>query len=234
MLEEPVVVEVAPNEYRLLDIRQLLIAQAEIHELSNSLIMNLCKDLEKANKKLKLLSSIDGLTQLANQRLFDEYLQTEWQKAIENESTIALTVCELDFFKSFNDRYGYVAGDDCLRQIAKIIKELTEEKECLAARYGGDLFVILSSGIEEVEVVAIAEDIRQKVVALEIPNSGSEVSPYLTISLGISTAMVREKDSSSDLLFVAADRALSQAKRKGRNCLMVSDNSYAKTNKNII
>lgn len=232
ILEEPIVVEIAEQEYRLLDIRQLLLAQAEIHELSNLLIKNLCKDLEKANKKLKLLSSSDGLTQLANQRLFDEYLQGEWERAIENESCLSLIVCEIDFFKSYNNIYGHSAGDDCLRQIAKTIKDLTEEKECLAARYGGDLFVILVPGIDEVNATAIAEDIRQKVVTLEIPNSGSEISPYLTISLGIATAMPNREDT-SDKLFVAADLALSRAKRSGRNRIVVSDNSYIKTNRNI-
>ncbi len=232
MLGEPIVVKVAPQEYRLLDVHQLLIAQAEIHELSNLLIVNLCKDLEKTNKKLKILSSLDGLTQLANQRLFDEYLKAEWDKSLKISTNLSLIVFELDYFKVYNQTYGHSAGDDCLRQVAKTVKDLVEDKECLAARYVEDVFVILLPETDEASAKTIAEDIRQKIVTLEIPNAGSQISPYLTISLGISTTIPISEDT-PDILFIAADRALSQAKRSGRNCVVVSDNNSIKTNRNI-
>ena len=231
MLGEPIAVEITPQEYRVLDVHKLLIAQAEIHELSNLLIVNLCKDLDKTNKKLKILSSLDGLTQLANQRLLDEYLKAEWDKGLENKTSLSLIVFELDFFKAYSKIYGYSVGDDCLRQIAKTIKELVEKKEFLASRYVEDVFVILCPETDEASVMRIAEGIRQKILTLKIPNSGSEISPYLTISLGISTT-VPTKEDTPDLLFIAADRALSQAKRSGRNCVVVSDNSYIKTKRN--
>ncbi|MDJ0723788.1 MAG: GGDEF domain-containing protein [Prochloraceae cyanobacterium] len=233
-LAEPIVVKLNSGEYKLLDIRQLLIAQAEIHELSNLLIINLCKDLEKTNKKLKLLANLDGLTQLANQRLFDEYLQTEWNEALKSTKSLSLIVFELDYFKAYDEIYGHAKADDSLRQIAKAIKELIKEKECLAARYVEDVFAILFPGTNEAHAITIAEDIRQKILTLEIANSGSKISPYLTISLGVSTT-VPVQEEAPDILFVAADRALSRSKRSGGNCVIISDSqsNSIKTNRNI-
>ena len=230
ILEEPIVVEISPQEYRLLDLHQLLIAQAKIHEMANLLITNLYKDMEKANQKLKLLSSLDGLTQLANRRTFDEYLQCKWKKARKEEETqIALTIGELDFFKPYNEIYGHLAGDDALRRIAEVIKTTLKDINCLAARYGGDDFAIILPNKDKIDAACLAENIRKKVLALAIPNSGSTISPHLTMSFGIASTIPSKDNNKPDMLLIGADRALSQAKRAGRNRKVVWNNYYLQT-----
>ncbi len=230
ILEEPIVVKTAPQEYRLLDLHQLLISQAKIHEIANLLITNLYKDMEKANQKLKILSSSDGLTQLANRRVFDEYLQTEWKKADrEGDNHIALIIGELDFFKPYNEIYGHLAGDDALRRIAKVIKKALKDVNCLIARYGGDDFAIILPNKDKIDAACLAEKIRKKVLSLQIPNSGSQISAHLTMSFGITSATPSQDNNTPDMLLIGADRALTQAKRAGRNRKVVWNNSYLQT-----
>lgn len=230
ILEEPIVVQVEPQEYRLLDLHQLLIAQAKIHEIANLLITNLYKDMEKANQKLKLLSSLDGLTQLSNRRIFDEYLQREWKKAAKQpDSNIALIIGELDFFKPYNEIYGHLAGDDALRKVARVIDNTLKDGNSLAARYGGDDFAIVLPNKDKIDAACLAETIRKQILALEIPNSGSPINPNLTMSFGIASTIPSKDNNKPDMLLIGADRALTQAKRAGRNRKVVWNNSYLQT-----
>ena len=227
ILEEPLVVELFTQEYKLLDLHQLLIAQAKIHEIANLLITNLYKDMEKANQKLKLLSSFDGLTQLSNRRIFDEYLQCEWRTAeTQPETHIALIIGELDCFKPYNEIYGHLAGDDALRRVAKVIDKALKGVNCLAARYGGDDFAIVLPNKDRIDAACLAEKIRKQILALEIKNSGSEIYPYLTMSFGIASTIPSKGNNKPDMLLIGADRALTQAKRAGKNRKAVWNNYY--------
>ena len=227
ILEDPIVVEIAPQEYKLLDVHQILIAQAKIHEAANVLITNLYKDMDRANAKLKLLSSLDGLTNLANRRIFDEFIQKEWSRSLEARC-ISLILIDIDFFKKYNELYGHLAGDDCLRKIANITKKSVKRLEGVVARYRGDEIAIILPNKDAVDAANIAEKIRQKVTEKKIPNQSSSISNYITISLGIAST-VPSNLNKPDMLLTAAKEALSQAKKSGRNRKFVWANSYRQT-----
>ena len=173
-------------------------------------------DLAASNQKLERLSSIDGLTEIANRRCFDEYLEREWSLATRNKLPIALIFIDVDYFKLFNDTYGHQAGDDCLRQVAQTISESLNRPADMVARYGGEEFIVILPGTEKAGAVRLAENIRQRVENLEIPHGSSSVHKHVTISLGVGV-MVPDKNSFPLELINIADKALYNAKHKGRN-----------------
>ena len=173
-------------------------------------------DLAASNQKLERLSSIDGLTEIANRRCFDEYLEREWSLATRNKLPIALIFIDVDYFKLFNDTYGHQAGDDCLRQVAQTISESLNRPADMVARYGGEEFIVILPGTEKAGSVGLAENIRQRVENLEIPHGSSSVHKHVTISLGVGV-MVPDKNTLPLELIDIADKALYNAKHKGRN-----------------
>ncbi len=209
MLYEPIVVEVGVRTYRLLDVHQLLIAQSQIHELATQL-------LAQANHQLEHLASSDGLTGVANRHRFNQYLDSCWQQHIERNSLLSLILCDVDFFKLYNDTYGHQAGDDCLRKVAGAIQGAVKRKADLVARYGGEEFVVIVPFTPTTAAVHIAESIRQGVRALEIPHTNSPVSSCVTISVGVASLLPTPQELPSRLI-AAADAALYQAKSSGRD-----------------
>jgi diguanylate cyclase (GGDEF)-like protein len=221
LLYEPIVVEIEPEVYRLLDVHQLLVAQSHIHELAIQLINKLYQQLEKANEELQKLATVDSLTQIANRRRFDEYLDLKWRQMAREQASLSLILCDIDFFKSYNDTYGHPTGDTSLQEVAQALLGSVKRPEDLVARYGGEEFAVILPNTTATGAVYLAEKMRKNIKALEIPHVNSTVNPYVTISLGVAS-IVPHPESSLEMLIEAADRALYQAKATGRDRYVLS------------
>ncbi|MBA4423570.1 MAG: hypothetical protein C0390_10830 [Syntrophus sp. (in: bacteria)] len=169
---------------------------------------------------LNRLSRHDGLTGIANRRHFDEYFQQEWKRALREETSLSLIMCDIDFFKNYNDTYGHQAGDDCLRAVAGVLQKGLRRPGDLLARYGGEEFIVVLPGTLREGVLAVAESLRRAVEALAIPHNKSAAAPVVTICLGVSITLPGPGDSPADLL-AAADSALYKAKEEGRNRVVI-------------
>ena len=178
--------------------------------------------LQEFNEELERLANMDGLTQVANRRSFDQYLKQMWQNIGPGRSSLSLILCDIDYFKSFNDTYGHQAGDVCLIQVAQAIERAVKRGQDLVARYGGEEFAVVLPNTSVVGVARVAEEIRQEIEQLNIPHNGSDVSERVTLSLGAATVSSNE-ETYPDMLIAAADRGLYQAKYEGRNCFRTSE-----------
>ncbi|MGA9379047.1 MAG: response regulator [Phormidium sp.] len=158
---------------------------------------------------------IDPLTQIPNRRAFEEYLQQQWQQLIQEQETLCLIFCDVDYFKHYNDLYGHPAGDICLKQIAKTIQKSIKTSD-LAARYGGEEFAVILPKTSLDGALRVAQRIQQKISLLHIPHAGSTIKDYVTISMGI-TGKIPTIDQTFDSLIAIADEALYTAKNRGRN-----------------
>jgi two-component system, chemotaxis family, response regulator WspR len=184
------------------------------------------EQLEAKNAILEKLSSIDGLTGIANRRRFDDTLKSEWQRARRSHSTVGLILIDVDFFKKYNDQYGHLQGDDCLRKVANALASVIKRPADLVARYGGEEFVVLLPDTQPEGVDFIAEQLRASVETISLPHAKSDVPPRLplpthngsvvTISLG-STVVAPVDEQGYLQLIEAADRGLYAAKAAGRN-----------------
>lgn len=174
-------------------------------------------ELQRANRELTRLTVIDGLTQIANRRHFDATLQTEWQRMTREGKWLAMVLCDVDFFKHYNDTNGHQMGDDCLKQVAFCIAENTKRASDLAARYGGEEFAVILPYTDPAGAACVAEKIRQAIEDLKIPHVSSSINPYVTLSLGVSAIELPVKDLTPETLIRLADEALYLAKAQGRN-----------------
>lgn len=183
----------------------------------------LYQQLQQANQELQRLASSDGLTQVANRRRFDQYLESEWRRLAKEQAPLSLILCDVDFFKHYNDTYGHLAGDDALRHVSQAIVQSVQQSIDLVARYGGEEFVIILPNTSATDALTVAQQIQVNVEALKIPHSSSRISEYITLSLGVAT-VIPSSHSSPEVLVMAADQGLYQAKVQGRNCLaQISD-----------
>ena len=172
--------------------------------------------LSLANRELEQLSVLDGLTQVANRRRFDDYLVQKWQEVGEVEDYLSLILCDIDYFKLYNDTYGHPIGDYCLQQVALAIECVMESIPGLVARYGGEEFGIILPNVEASQALKIADKIAVNVKNLHVTHQKSSVSQYVTISLGV-YSLVPSFESSPEMLIALADKGLYQAKAEGRN-----------------
>lgn len=172
--------------------------------------------LEIANQELKNLVNIDGLTKVANRRRFDEFLQQEWLILRRQQLPLALILCDVDYFKLYNDTYGHPAGDECLQQIAKTLQQITKRPSDLVARYGGEEFAIILPNTPLPGALHLAEEIQTKIKELAIIHHSSQVSNIVTLSLGVASVIPSISSSPTTLLSIA-DKALYQAKKQGRD-----------------
>jgi len=173
-------------------------------------------ELEKSNQELARLANFDGLTRIANRRYFDRCLENEWSRLVRQKAALSLILCDIDFFKRYNDTYGHQAGDDCLKKVARTIQRAIKRPADLVARYGGEEFVILLPQTDLNGAVKITEDIKRKIRNLQIDHAESDVSPYVSLSMGTCTMRPDQETLSAELV-AAADRALYQAKKNGRD-----------------
>jgi diguanylate cyclase (GGDEF)-like protein len=172
--------------------------------------------LHLANQELEKLSAIDSLTQVANRRRFDDYLLQEWQKLRLQQGYLALILCDIDYFKLYNDNYGHPIGDYCLQQVALEIECVVQKHSGLVARYGGEEFGVILPNKDGATALQIADKIRLAVTNLKIDHQKSVVDRYVTLSLGV-YSIIPDANTSPDLLIAWADKALYEAKGKGRN-----------------
>lgn len=173
-------------------------------------------ELLSLNKKLEALALQDGLTGVANRRLFDQNLKSEWFRSVRDRQPLSLIVIDIDYFKQYNDRYGHIQGDECLIRIAHALNNIPLRSTDLFARYGGEEFVLLLPKAELGPTLEIAEKFRTAIINLAIPHEDSGVSDRVTISLGVAS-VTPSADSEPSSLLAEADRMLYQAKEMGRN-----------------
>lgn len=174
------------------------------------------QELQQLNQSLYHLANLDGLTQVANRRRFDDYFEREWLRMRRERLPIALILCDVDYFKPYNDAYGHQAGDDCLRVIARAINRAVRRPADLVARYGGEEFAILLPNTEEKGAMDVAGKIRESVEECQISHAQSEVGDRVTLSMGL-TSLIPTIEISPDVVIATADRALYEAKNRGRN-----------------
>lgn len=176
--------------------------------------------LQKANMELQRLAILDSLTQIPNRRRLDEYLKLEWRRLKREQSPMSLIMCDIDFFKLYNDNYGHKSGDDCLYSIAQTLSANVKRPADLVARYGGEEFVAILPNTNPVEAVHVAKKMQEKIQQLKIPHEQSKANKYVTMSFGVS-GVVPSTKFSAEALVELADKALYEAKAKGRNCVIL-------------
>jgi diguanylate cyclase (GGDEF)-like protein/PAS domain S-box-containing protein len=174
------------------------------------------KVLQHANRELERLSALDGLTGISNRRRFDEFLNTEWRRQIREGNPVSLVLCDVDFFKKYNDTYGHQAGDACLKALAGAIQRSVHRVTDLGARYGGEEFVVVMTATDIEGACHIAECMRQNVADLNMPHCQSAAAPHVTISCGVAS-MIPTQDTNPKMLIEKADQGLYRAKQQGRN-----------------
>jgi len=202
--DEPWLAEFQPLAAALDDMAQKLAAREE--------------ELRVANQHLDALANRDGLTGLANRRGFDQALERAWQKAGEHRAPLALMMMDIDHFKLFNDRYGHVRGDTCLRAVGETLSLVLLDEAGLVARYGGEEFALLLPGLDIGRATALADEARGAIEDLLIAHAESP-SGHVTVSIGVESLVPAPGQPAADLV-EAADRALYAAKRRGRNAVI--------------
>jgi diguanylate cyclase (GGDEF)-like protein len=185
------------------------------------LVQDRTTELERANAELERLASADGLTGLANRRCFNERLEEEWRRARRNQTSLSLVLLDVDHFKLFNDTYGHLEGDACLRQVAQVLLASASRPADLAARYGGEEFVLLLPDTASAGALHAAQRIRKDLARIAIPHRASKTSDVVTVSVGFATIEPRA-DGSPAALVAQADDALYQAKQSGRDAVMAA------------
>ena len=174
------------------------------------------RELVELTEKLRRLSHLDGLTEVANRRGFDEELGRVWRRMQRHGGEVALVMIDIDHFKGYNDAYGHLGGDDCLRRVAAVLRAAVKRPFDLVARYGGEEFAVLLPETHGDGAEMLAEEMRASVESLGIPHCRSGVATVVTISCGVAVICPsRSLDPAS--LIAMADRRLYEAKRTGRN-----------------
>ncbi len=178
-------------------------------------------DLWHKTRQLQSIAEKDGLTMIANRRRFDDFFDLEWRRGKRDQTPITIIMIDIDYFKAYNDYYGHLQGDECLKQIAKIIDIHFRRPGDIAARYGGEEFAAILGNTDQKGGIQLAEKIRRKVEGLGIPHEKSKISDYVTVSLGLAT-MIPSKEDGSEQLIKIADEQLYRAKELGRNQVSVA------------
>ena len=177
--------------------------------------------LEQANQRLALLSATDGLTGIGNRRHFDAVLATEWLRGARQQEPLALLMIDIDHFKLYNDHYGHLAGDACLRRVAQLLATCVRRAGELVARYGGEEFVLLLPGTDLDQARLVAQHCIDAMAQERIPHADSPTAQFVTLSIGVAHT-VPDAERKADTLVDAADNALYRAKNAGRQQFDVS------------
>lgn len=188
------------------EIQQHQLAQQELHQL---------------NRKLANLSNLDGLTNVANRRRLDAFLQDAWGEALSKQQKVSILMIDIDFHKQYNDFYGHLAGDEAIKQIAKALEKSVKRSSDLLARYGGDEFVVLLPGTDTEGALQLAEKIHAEVKSCGIAHEASSIGPMVTLSIGVATIVPNAQSQPNNLIAIG-DQALYEAKQTGRNRICVA------------
>ena len=180
-------------------------------------LIELNQALKKNNLMLEQLAIFDKLTGIHNRGHLDWVLNREWANAQRNQMPLSLIMIDIDYFKAYNDAYGHLCGDDCLRQVAQALQAKLMRKSDFIARYGGEEFMVILPSVDHHDAMQLAESLRRTIQTLGIPHAESENARVITISLGVSTLSHFNTDDCPDFLVHCADQALYQAKDSGRN-----------------
>lgn len=174
------------------------------------------QELMQANFELQRLTNVDGLTGLSNRRYFDEYFETEWRQAARDRQPLSLLVIDIDHFKQYNDTYGHLAGDEVLRKVAQAVQRAFRRPKDLVVRLGGEEFIVVLPATPLAHLAVLAQRAVEVVEALDLRHETSPVSPHVTVSVGGAGSQPGREDRRLALI-EAADKALYEAKRGGRN-----------------
>ncbi|NES06454.1 MAG: diguanylate cyclase [Okeania sp. SIO2F4] len=177
--------------------------------------------LEQRNQKLEKIAYIDILTGVSNRRYFQEKLDQEWKRLKRDDGSMSVIMVDVDYFKHYNDTYGHQEGDKCLQQVAQAISVAVKRPGDFVARYGGEEFVVVLPNTPIEGALKVAENITREIEALEIPHTTSAVSNWVTSSLGVASSNC-SAESNPEMLLQAADMALYNAKKAGRNQVQTS------------
>jgi diguanylate cyclase (GGDEF)-like protein len=178
--------------------------------------------VERKMRRIEELVALDGLTNIPNRRDFEQRMQDEMRRGMRNNSSLAVVMCDIDYFKQYNDYYGHLQGDDCLRSVARILKNSLNRTSDYVARYGGEEFVLVLPDVNLRQAEQIAEKVRLAVQNEAIEHHDSRVSSVITMSFGVACVQLLNKASSEVNIVREADKCLYQAKENGRNCVMSS------------
>ena len=195
--------------------------EQELLELT-TLLEEMNKKLQQSNERLLRMANVDGLTGLANRRYFDEFLAKEWRRALRLSHPISLIMIDIDYFKAYNDTYGHLEGDETLKKVAHTLQLPLKRPLDLAARYGGEEFVVLLPDTDMDGAVNVATLLHAQIHNLRIPHASSQAKDFVTISLGIASCQPAQS-SPPETLVDFADKALYDAKMKGRDMLACSN-----------
>jgi diguanylate cyclase (GGDEF)-like protein len=189
--------------------------------IAGALLVNISGYIIQMQSKLRQLSYTDGLTGIANRRHFQEELDQMWRHEARVSEPISLIMCDIDYFKAYNDTYGHQKGDKCLQLLSRTLSETLKRPLDMVARYGGEEFVVILPDTTLNGASSIAEDMRDRVESLGITHDKSKIAKVVTISLGVAT-ITPSQNSYYDALILAADQALYRAKEEGRNRVKVA------------
>lgn len=177
------------------------------------------EELVRLQKEFRELSYKDGLTGVANRRMFDSVMEVEWANARRNNQALSLILLDIDYFKQYNDHYGHIQGDDCLKRVAVALGKCATRSRDFFARYGGEEFVLVLPESDADAALRVAERCRNAIFKEQIAHERSEVGQIVTISLGIGTITPTHKDDPTAFI-ETVDRQLYLAKQRGRNCIV--------------
>ncbi|MBD2483551.1 AAA-like domain-containing protein [Planktothrix sp. FACHB-1365] len=187
---------------------------------------NKLRKLQQENKFLKALVYVDPLTEIANRRQFDHCIDIEWKRMMREIAPLSLILCDIDYFKIYNDTYGHQMGDECLKKVAQSIRNVVQRPGDLVARYGGEEFVIILPRTDATGALYIAEAVRENLKTLALPFDTEQLpnrpAPIVTISIGVASTIPGVDTNDIGSLFLAADEALYESKRNGRDQVQLS------------
>lgn len=186
-------------------------------------VLTIARDItarKQAEELLIALSHNDGLTGLANRRKFNDSLEQELKRAQRGGTPLSLILCDIDYFKDYNDTYGHIRGDECLITVTKTLREAVQRPADIVARYGGEEFAIILPDTDRNGAIKIAEKLRTSIENLNIPHRNSKIRDHVTISLGVAT-IIPDSTVTKEIFLTKADDALYEAKENGRNRIEV-------------
>jgi diguanylate cyclase (GGDEF)-like protein/PAS domain S-box-containing protein len=208
-----------------LDITEQKKIEEEIRKLNTELELRVAertRELEEANKKLQLISITDALTGVYNRRYFNEAIDSEWRRAIRSKEPLSLIMMDIDFFKAYNDCYGHLEGDGCLKNVANALKKSIHRTSDILVRYGGEEFAALLPVTDLPGAQKVAQSMQLHINKLGLVHCDSPIAEYVTISMGIASVLPKKGMKLTDLI-QSADEALYKAKKNGRNRIEISD-----------